>query len=111
MGQFDLLLLNASNLPQLPIYPYAFVQVSAIARRFGLSVRRLDLLQVRREFWRPMLQELIQRHRPRMVGIHLRQQDTLQWLLHANNVTIRPEYRELLFEPSAGQVAEALSPA
>ncbi|WNG35148.1 radical SAM protein [Archangium violaceum] len=77
MGQTDLLLLNASNLPQLPIYPYAFVQVSAIARRFGLSVRRLDLLQVRREFWRPMLRELIQRHRPRMVGIHLRQQDTV----------------------------------
>jgi len=34
----DLLLLNASNLPDKAVYPYAFVQVSALARHFGLTV-------------------------------------------------------------------------
>lgn len=40
----DLLLLSASNYPALPIYPYAFVQVSALAARHGLTTARLDLL-------------------------------------------------------------------
>ncbi|ACY13852.1 B12-binding domain-containing radical SAM protein [Haliangium ochraceum] len=77
MSQTDLLLLNASNLPQRPIYPYAFVQVSAVARRFGLKVQRFDLLDVQPELWRPMLQALVERHRPRMIGLHLRQVDSI----------------------------------
>ena len=40
----DLLLLNASNLPTTPIFPYAFVQVTALARRFGLRVARFDFV-------------------------------------------------------------------
>lgn len=73
----DLLLLNVSNLPQRPIYPYGFVLVSAVARRFGLSVERVDLLRMSRDKWRPMLRRILDTHRPRAVGIHLRQVDSL----------------------------------
>jgi hypothetical protein len=73
----DLLLLNASNLPKTPIFPYAFVQVSAIARRFGLKVVRFDFLGAPKSRWRPLLEELLQLHRPRMVGFHVRQADSV----------------------------------
>ncbi|HYO70295.1 MAG TPA: radical SAM protein [Archangium sp.] len=77
MSDVDLLLLNCSNLPWRPIFPYAFVQVSAVARRYGLSVKRVDMLDVRKELWEPMLRSLIETHRPRMIGLHLRQGDSL----------------------------------
>jgi hypothetical protein len=76
-GRTDLLLLNASNLPTVPIFPYAFVQVSAIARRFGLKVARFDFLNAPMGRWQSLLAELINRHRPRMVGVHLRQRDSV----------------------------------
>lgn len=77
MKQSDLLLLNCSNLPWRPIFPYAFVQVSEVARRFGLKVTRLEMLEVDPRLWEPMLRRAIEEHQPRMVGIHLRQGDTL----------------------------------
>jgi hypothetical protein len=88
MGQSDLLLLNCSNLPWRPIYPYAFVQVSEVARRFGLQVTRLEMLEVDPRLWEPMLRRAIEEHQPRMVGIHLRQGDTL---VHSDydHVTLR----------------------
>jgi hypothetical protein len=88
MKQSDLLLLNCSNLPWRPIYPYAFVQVSEVARRFGLQVSRLDMLEVDPRLWEPMLRRAIEEHQPRMVGIHLRQGDTL---VHSDydHVTLR----------------------
>ncbi len=73
----DLLLLNATNLPWRPIFPYAFIQVSALARRAGLTVELLDLLEMPRERWRPMLASIIDRVRPRMVGLHIRQGDSV----------------------------------
>src|ERR1019366_8897069 len=76
-GRTDLLLLNASNLPTVPIFPYPFVQVSAIARRFGLKVARFDFLNAPMGRWQSLLAELINRHRPRMVGVHLRQRDSV----------------------------------
>ena len=59
----DLLLLNATNLPWRPIFPYAFVQVSAIARRNGLSVRVVDMLDVPQERWQGFLATHLERHR------------------------------------------------
>jgi hypothetical protein len=47
----DLLLLNCTNLPWRPIYPYAFVQVGALARKARLGVRTVDLLQIPRDRW------------------------------------------------------------
>ncbi len=73
----DLLLLNATNLPWRPIFPYAFVQVSALGRRAGLDVRVLDLLNVPRERWQPMLASVIEKQRPRMIGLHIRQGDSV----------------------------------
>ena len=76
MADADLLLLNASNYAGQPIFPYAFVQVSAIARSRGLTVARRDLLGVPRQQWPQLVASLIARHRPRMVGFHVRQADS-----------------------------------
>ncbi|NVB36543.1 hypothetical protein G6O69_01775 [Pseudenhygromyxa sp. WMMC2535] len=75
-GPIDLLLLNASNYPGQPIFPYAFVQVSALARARGLAVTRLDLLGRPRDEWPALIAEHIAEHSPRMVGFHIRQQDS-----------------------------------
>lgn len=73
----DILLLSASNYPALPIYPYAFVQVSALAARHGLSTARLDLLDTPKEAWRAKLSATLRRTNPRLIGIHLRQLDSI----------------------------------
>ena len=73
----DFLLLNCTNLPWRPIFPYAFVQVSALARRAGVSVEVLDLLGVPRDRWAPTLQRVLERGRPRLVGLHIRQGDSV----------------------------------
>lgn len=73
----DLLLLNASNLPDKTVYPYAFVQVSALARHFGLKVARFDFVRLNRQQIRYHLTDLIRRRRPRMIGLHLRQADSV----------------------------------
>lgn len=73
----DLLLLNATNLPWRPIFPYAFVQVSAVARRHGLTVEVVDLLDIPKDRWRSFLDAHVQRVQPRMVGLHIRQGDSV----------------------------------
>jgi hypothetical protein len=73
----DLLLLNTSNYSRVPIFPYAFVQVSEVARRHGLRVVTHDLLGTPPSDLRSELARLIERHRPRALGIHLRQTDSL----------------------------------
>ncbi|AJT69456.3 hypothetical protein T261_7859 [Streptomyces lydicus] len=73
----DILLLSASNYPALPIYPYAFVQVSAVAARHGLTTARLDLLHTPKASWRTTLRETLNRTNPRLIGIHLRQLDSI----------------------------------
>lgn len=76
-AETDILLVNASNYPALPVYPYAFVQVSAIAARHGLTVRRLDLLGHERGRWPVLIGAAVEQARPRSVGLHLRQADSL----------------------------------
>jgi hypothetical protein len=73
----DLLLLNATNLPWRPIFPYAFIQVSAVARRNGLTVRTLDLLDIPRDRWASFLRSHIEQTAPRMIGMHIRQGDSV----------------------------------
>lgn len=73
----DLLLLNATNLPWRPIFPYAFIQVSAVARRNGLTVRTLDLLDIPRDRWSSFLRAHIEQTAPRMIGMHIRQGDSV----------------------------------
>ena len=73
----DLLLINCSNLPFLPIFPYAFVQVGALARRRGLTVKTLDLVKLSEEQIQPTLGDFIDRFHPRTVGFTLRQLDSI----------------------------------
>lgn len=73
----DFLLLNASNFERNKIYPYAFVQVRALAKARGLSVATHDFLGVQPARYRAAVARLIARHRPRVVGITLRQADSI----------------------------------
>lgn len=73
----DLLLINATNLPWRPIFPYAFVQVAAVARRHGLLVEPLDLLGVPKARWPSFLAHHVERVGPRMIGLHIRQGDSV----------------------------------
>ncbi len=73
----DFLFLNLSNLPGRPVYPYAFVQVSALARRAGLSVVRWDGLDLSREHKLECIEHLIQVHQPRAIGFTVRQADSV----------------------------------
>ncbi len=68
----DFLFLNLSNLPGRPVYPYAFVQVSALARRAGLSVVRWDGLDLSLQHKLECIEHLIQTHRPRAIGFTVR---------------------------------------
>ncbi len=71
------LLLNASNMESFPVYPYAFIQVSAIARRAGIEVVCWDLLGVPWEGWPQKIQTLLAQHRPAMILITLRNTDSM----------------------------------
>lgn len=73
----DFLFLNLSNLPGRPVFPYAFVQVSALARRAGLRVLRWDSLDLPLADKLDCIAHLIQLHRPRAVGFTVRQADSV----------------------------------
>ena len=73
----DLLLLNCSNLPFIPVFPYAFVQVGALARRRGLKIKTLDLVKLSEEHISPTLDDYIHRFHPRMIGFTIRQLDSI----------------------------------
>jgi hypothetical protein len=72
----DILFVNLSNWPGRPVYPYAFVQVSALARQAGLSVVRWDGLGLRREHQLECIAHLVAEHRPRAVAFTIRQSDS-----------------------------------
>jgi len=65
----DLLLLNHTNYPARPIFPYAFVQVSEVARRHRLKVRRLDLFPMGRAAWEAAVAEALERNTPRASSV------------------------------------------
>jgi hypothetical protein len=93
----DLLLLNASNYSKVPIFPYAFVQVSEIARRNGLRVAFHDLLGTPRGEVKSTLERLLREHRPRAIGLHIRQTDSL--LVEDYRVYEAGETRDDLYLP------------
>jgi hypothetical protein len=70
------LLLNASNMDALPVYPYAFIQVPAVARQAGIKVVCKDFLGIPQERWKQTVQALIDQHDPAMVLITLRNMDS-----------------------------------
>jgi hypothetical protein len=70
-----MLMFNCSNLAWRPIYPYAFIQLSEVARRHGLNIVTQDMLYV--GDWPERVIDLVSRLRPRSIGITLRQADTV----------------------------------
>ena len=77
MSGQKVLLLNASNLEKFPVYPYAFIQVPAVARKAGIEVICKDLLGIPHERWKLTIQTLIKLHTPAMILITLRNTDSL----------------------------------
>lgn len=75
--KLDFLFLNLSNLPGRPVFPYAFVQVSALARRAGLSVVRWDSLDLSLDDKLDCIEHLIRKHQPRAIGFTVRQADSV----------------------------------
>jgi len=71
------LLLNVSNLDGFPVFPYAFIQIPAVARQAGIEVVCKDLLGIPKETWKQTLQTLIRQHDPAMILITLRNTDSL----------------------------------
>lgn len=71
------LLLNASNMETFPVYPYAFIQVSAIAREAGIEIICKDLLGAPKKKWEHTIRTLIEDHDPAMILITLRNTDSL----------------------------------
>ena len=71
------LLLNASNMDTHPVYPYSFIQVSAVARQAGIEVICKDLLGIPIGRWKQTIRALIKQHNPTMVLITLRNTDAL----------------------------------
>jgi hypothetical protein len=76
MARHKVLLLNASNMQAYPVYPYAFIQVPAIARKSGIEVICKDLLGIPQEEWASTIQGLIRKNRPTMILITLRNTDS-----------------------------------
>jgi hypothetical protein len=71
------LLLNASNMETYPVYPYAFIQVPAVARQAGVQVVCKDLLGIPQQEWDATLQALVNRNNPEMFLITLRNTDSI----------------------------------
>ncbi|MHA2364858.1 MAG: hypothetical protein ACXAC7_12960, partial [Candidatus Hodarchaeales archaeon] len=74
--QRTVLLLNASNLRNYLVYPYAFVQVSEIADRFNIRTVRRDMIEIPEAQWGIYLQNLFNKNHFDMVLITLRNSDT-----------------------------------
>jgi len=73
----DLLLLNSSNLPFIPVFPYAFVQLGALARTRGLKIKTVDFVKLSEDQILPTLSDYIHRFHPRMIGFTIRQLDSI----------------------------------
>ncbi len=102
-----LLLLNTTNHPVRLAYPYAFVQVSEVARRHGIEVARVDLFNVPLAQRADFLRRQLARVRPVMVGLTLRNTDSLlstDYLRTAEDTDYaRPFHRNLLEQLTQGQ--------
>lgn len=71
------LLFNASNMESFPVFPYAFIQVPAVARGVGIEVICKDLLGMPLERWEQTVRDLIERNDPAMIFITLRNTDSM----------------------------------
>lgn len=72
-----IIFLNASNMESFPVYPYSFIQVPAIARKFEIDVICQDFLGFPQENWSDIIRQLISYHQPDIILITLRNTDSL----------------------------------
>jgi hypothetical protein len=77
MSNRKVILLNASNMEKFPVYPYAFIQVPAVARQADIEVVCKDLLGIPQERWKETIRAMIAQHNPAMILITLRNTDSL----------------------------------
>jgi hypothetical protein len=77
MPNQKILLLNASNKEDFPVYPYAFIQVPAVARQVGIDVVCKDLLGIPQGQWKQIIKTMIEQHSPVLILITLRNTDAL----------------------------------
>ena len=95
-----MLLLNSSNLSSSLTFPYAFVQVSEIARRFNIEVVYKDLFSLKKENLENYLKELLYGNKFNMIGLSLRNTDSCNYYDYFNletNLPISDEGKELYF--------------
>ncbi|MFX1515356.1 MAG: hypothetical protein ACFFC6_03545 [Promethearchaeota archaeon] len=93
--QRKVLLLNASNLNTALTYPYAFVQVSEIAARYGIHTVRKDLYGISKDQWEKYLQSLIHKDSFDMILITLRNADAVDvndYITGSHNNNETPDY-------------------
>ena len=72
----DILLLNASNFPEHPIFPYAFIQLSALAREYNLTLKSLELMLYDMGDWENELWNACNSLNPKIIFITIRQADS-----------------------------------
>jgi hypothetical protein len=72
----DILFLNLSNVIGNPVYPYAFVQVSAMLRQADLSVIRWDGIGLNGKQQLDCIEQLVLNHHPKAVFFTIRQADS-----------------------------------
>lgn len=82
-----ILLLNACNLKTALTYPYAFVQVSEIAARYGIHTVPKDMYGISENQWEAFLQKLIQKKPFDMILITLRNTDAVDVNDYRNQAT------------------------
>ena len=75
--QVDMILFNVSNHRNVKVFPYAFVQVTAVARRFNIHIKTIDLSFETPEQWQQIVNTVLQKYQPQMLGITLRNLDSL----------------------------------
>ncbi len=73
MPEQKVVLLNAGNMASFPVYPYAFIQVPAVARRANIEVVCQDLLGIPAGEWSGTIENLQAAARTGHVADHLAQ--------------------------------------
>ncbi|MHA2073730.1 MAG: hypothetical protein ACW97X_03860 [Candidatus Hodarchaeales archaeon] len=101
--QRNVLLLNASNLKTALTYPYAFVQVSEIADRFGIHTVLKDLYGIPEIQWEVYLQKQLQKLTFSLILITLRNSDAVDVNDYNSHLTNDNYHQPLISQPVDSQ--------
>ena len=62
MHSADMILFNVANYREIRVFPYAFVQVSEVARRFNINVESYDVTDYPKEKLPFLVKQLINKY-------------------------------------------------